>query len=184
MRISQPYQTSYQRRSVLSFTLGGLVLLYGVPIPALIGPSQLCARNVFHHDTFGDHFQTCKVKSVTSLTHPHYGRSHVHPIGQLTNIRRSDGSPEPDGSLRVEVRKKIDDFLRLLFLHVHREVSALANDLPEESSHFRFLRDACLANIKWSVGLFLAKASAMRISIPLDLSSRTFIPLPHFILSR
>jgi hypothetical protein len=67
----------------------------------------------------------------------------VHPIGQLTNIRRSDGAPVPDGALRVVARKKIlhyrqlyidrpdptafmsvavdtsgriyDDFLRLLF---------------------------------------------------------------------
>jgi hypothetical protein len=170
-----------------------------------------------------------------------------HPIGQLTNIRRSDGAPEPNGTLRVVTRKKIlhyrqlyidrpdpiafmpvvvdtlgriyDDFLRLLFLHAHREASALANEIPrllfiingesesymqnlcmspcderlkarveestsEESGHFRFLRAACLANIKGSVGLILAKASAMRISIPLDLSSRPFIPLPRFIRSR
>jgi hypothetical protein len=32
--------------------------------------------------------------------------------------------------------------------------------------------------------LILAKASAMRISIPLDLSSSPFIPLPCFIRSR
>ena len=35
-----------------------------------------------------------------TMTHPRYGRSHVHPIGQLTNIRRSDGAPEPDGVLQ------------------------------------------------------------------------------------
>jgi hypothetical protein len=29
-----------------------------------------------------------------TMTHPRYGKSHVHPIGQLTNIRRSDGAPE------------------------------------------------------------------------------------------
>ena len=136
----------------------------------------------------------------------------MHTIGQLTNIRRSDGAPEPDGALKVVARKKIihyrqlyidrpepivftpvvvdtsgriyDDFLRLIFLHAHREASALANDIPEESGHFRFLRAACLANIKGSVGLILAKASVMRISIPLDLSSRSFIPLPHLIRSR
>ena len=62
-----------------------------------------------------------------------------------------------------------DDFLRLLFLHAHREASALANDLPEASGHFRFLHTDCLAN---------------RISIPLDLSSRSFIPLPRLIRSR
>jgi hypothetical protein len=32
--------------------------------------------------------------------------------------------------------------------------------------------------------LILAKASAMRISIPLDLSSRPFIPPPRFMRSR
>ena len=86
---------------------------------------------------------------------------------------RSDGAPEPDGVIKVVVRKKIlhyfqlyidrsepidfipvavdtsdriyDDFLRLLFLHAHREASSLANDIPEESGHFRFLRAACLA---------------------------------------
>ena len=100
------------------------------------------------------------------MTHTHYGRSHVHPIGQLTNIRRSDGSPEPDGDLKVVDRKKIihylqlyihhpepiafmpvvvdtsgriyDDFLRLIFLHAHRETSVLNNDIPEESVTFVF----------------------------------------------
>jgi hypothetical protein len=67
-----------------------------------------------------------------------------------------------------------DDFLRLLFLHTHREASVLTNDIPEESGHFRFLRAVCLANIKGSVGLILVKVS-VRISIPLDLSSRPFI---------
>ena len=73
-----------------------------------------------------------------------------------------------------------DDFLRLLFLHAHREASAVGNDIPEESGHFRFLH----ANIKGSVGLILTKTSVMRISIPLDLSCRSFIPLPCFIRSR
>jgi hypothetical protein len=41
-----------------------------------------------------------------TMTHPRIGRSHVHPSGQLTNIRRSDGVPEPDGSLKVVTRKK------------------------------------------------------------------------------
>ena len=38
-------------------------------IPALIGPSQQCACNVFHHDSFGDHLQTCQVKSAASQVH-------------------------------------------------------------------------------------------------------------------
>jgi hypothetical protein len=60
-----------------------------------------------------------------------------------------------------------DDFSRLLFLHTHRETSALVNEIPEESGQFDFLRAASYANIKGSVRLILAKASAMRISIPL-----------------
>ena len=95
--------------------------------------------------------------------------------------------PEPIAFMPVVVDTSgriYDDFLRLLFLHAHGEALALANDIPEESGHFRFLRAACLPNNKGSVGLILAKASDMRISIPLDLSSRPFIPLPHFIHSR
>ena len=48
-----------------------------------------------------------------TMTHPHYGRSHVHPIGQLTNIRCSDGAPDPDGALRVVTRKKIIHYHQL-----------------------------------------------------------------------
>ena len=136
----------------------------------------------------------------------------MYSLGQLTHTRRSDGAPELDGALRAVARAKIhhyrqlyinrpepiafmpvavdtsgriyDDFSRLLFLQTHREASALCNEIPEESDQFRFLRADCFANIKGSVGLILAKASAMRISIPLDLSSRSFIPLPCFMRSR
>jgi hypothetical protein len=45
-----------------------------------------------------------------------------------------------------------DDFSRLLFLHTHRETSALTNEIPEESDQFRFLRAVCYANIKGSWG--------------------------------
>jgi hypothetical protein len=147
-----------------------------------------------------------------TMTHTHYGRSQLSSLGQLTHNRSSDGAPESDGSLRETDRTKIryyrqlyinrpdpiafmpvtvdtsgrvyDDFSPLLFLYTHREVSVLSNEIPEESEQFHFLRSACYANIKGSVGLSLAKASAMRISIPLDLSSRTFIPLPCFMRSR
>ncbi len=107
------------------------------------------------------------------MTHPRYGRSHVHPIGQVTNMRHSDvlltlmvlwgwrlekilhyhqlyiDRPDPITfmSLPVDTSDHIyDDFLRLLFLHVHREVSTLVN-VPEESRHFRFLHTVCLSNI-------------------------------------
>jgi hypothetical protein len=146
------------------------------------------------------------------MTHTRYDRSLLNLNGHLTNTRSSDGAPEPDGAIKVVARKKIihyrqlyihrpepialipvvvntsdriyDDFLHLLFFHAHREASSLVNDIPEESGHFRFLRATCLTNIKGSVGLILAKDSVMRISIPLDLSSRPFIPPPRFLRSR
>ena len=79
------------------------------------------------------------------------------------------------------IKLSVDDDFNLyiinnLFLHAHREASALANELPKALDQFRFLHASCLANLKGSVGLILAKASAMRISIPLDTSSRPFIP--------
>ncbi len=149
-----------------------------------------------------------------TLTHTHYGSSNVHTTGQLTNTRRSDDTPEIDGDLREVVRKKIlhyhqlyinrpnpiaflpdvvnttgrlsDDFSRLLFLHDNHDASALVNvgDIPEESDQFRFLRTDYYAIIKGSVGLILVKTSDMRISIPLVLSSRSFIPPSRFLRSR
>ncbi len=146
------------------------------------------------------------------MTHTRYGSSHVHTTGQLTKTRRSDGAPDLDGDLREVTRKKIlhyrqlyinrpdpidflpaavdttgrvyDDFSRLLFLDAHREASALVNEIPEESGQFRFLRETRYDNTKGSVGLILTNTSDMRISIPLDLSSRPFIPLPRFICRR
>ena len=283
--IFKPYHASYNRRPFPDCPLGGLVPFYlGVPIPTLIGPPQECVCNAFCYDSYGDHLQTCQVKSAVSqvhewavyrlgalldsvghrvkihkittatgktrgdveirdyvvlqkpqehtnclppprtlildftLTHTRYDRSIQHTTGQLTHTRRSDEAPEPDGALQKVTRDKIrhyrqiyldrpdpiafmpvavdtsgrvyDDFHRLLFLHAHREASALANKLPDESDQFRFLHTTCLTNprMKGSVGIILAKASATRISIPLDLvtdlSSRSFIPLPRFIRSR
>ena len=77
-----------------------------------------------------------------------------------------------------------EEFLRLLFLHVNREVSTLYGELPEESDQFRFIRAPCLDNLKGSLGLMLGKVSVMRITIPLDLSTRSFIPLPRLIRTR
>jgi hypothetical protein len=94
--------------------------------------------------------------------------------------------PDPIAIMPVAVDTSdriYDEFLRLLFLHTHRDTSVLVNEIQEESGHFRFLRVVCLDNIKGSVGLILAKTSVMRISIPLDLSSRPFIPLARFIRS-
>ena len=65
----------------------------------------------------------------------------------------------------------------------HTSALTCSGDTYEESDQFRFLRPVCLANLKGSVVLILAKTSGMRVSIPLDLSTRPFIPLPHFIRS-
>ena len=132
-------------------------------------------------------------------------------MGQLTNTRRSDGAPDLDAAFKEVVRIKIRhyrnlylnhpdpiafiplsvdttgrmyvEFIRLLFLHAHREASALTNELPEESDQFRFLHTPCFDNLKGVVGLIMAKVSSLWISIPLDLSSRACVPLPRFIRS-
>jgi hypothetical protein len=77
-----------------------------------------------------------------------------------------------------------EDFPRLLFLHEYRESSIFAGELPEESEQFRFFRVSRLTNLKDSVGLILAKTSAMRVTIPIDLSTWSYIPLPRFFNSR
>ena len=77
-----------------------------------------------------------------------------------------------------------DEFIRLMFLDVHRETSSLDNELTEESDKFRFLHTSCFDNLKGVVGLIMVKVSSMWISIPLDLSSRSFIPTSCFIRSR
>jgi hypothetical protein len=125
------------------------------------------------------------------MTHDWYGRSNLYPMGKLTNTRHSDGAPHPSSRpncfypLSVNTSDRLyDDFIRLLFLHADREESALTKELPEETDQFFFRHATCLTNLKGSVGLILAKVWVMRFSIPLDLSSRFFIPLPRFIRSR
>ncbi len=39
-----------------------------------------------------------------TMTHVRFGRPHLHPIGQLSHTRRSDGAPDPDGDLQEVVR--------------------------------------------------------------------------------
>ena len=77
-----------------------------------------------------------------------------------------------------------DEFMRLLLLDAHRDASALANEFPEQSDLFRFLRASCFTNLNGVVGLIMTETSDMRISIPLDLSSQCLIPIPRFIRSR
>jgi hypothetical protein len=107
-----------------------------------------------------------------TLTHTRYHSSHVHTTGQMTNTRCSDGEPEFDGTLReVSSRKKILHYHQLyinrpdpiVFLPV--EVDTTTGRLYDDFSRLLFLQD------------HREKTSVMRISIPLDLSSRPFIPL-------
>ena len=135
----------------------------------------------------------------------------MHPIGQLTHTRRSDGAPETDGALKTVVRVKIlhyrqlylnrpdpiaflpvtvdtsgriyDDFSRLLFLHPHREGSALTNELrtTEESDQFRFLRAVSLTNLK---GVDFGENFGHEDFYNPRFVISVFIPLPCFIRSR
>ena len=69
-------------------------------------------------------------------------------------------------------------------MHTHRETSILTGEFLEESDQFRFLRVSHSDNLKGSVGLILAQASAMRVAIPIDLSTWSFIPVNRFFNSR
>jgi hypothetical protein len=77
-----------------------------------------------------------------------------------------------------------EDFERQFFLHGYHEVSILDGELPEESEQFRFFRVSHLSNLKGSVGLILTTDSVMWVTIPIDLSTWSFIPLPRFLNSR
>ncbi len=114
-----------------------------------------------------------------TLTHTRL-EDHMCILPDSWHTRRSDGVPEPDGTLRTVTRKKIlhyhqlyinrpdpivfmsvpgdtsdhiDDFSRLLFLHVHREPSVLTNELRRNRVNFVFFVDGWL---RWS-GISLTK---------------------------
>ena len=112
----------------------------------------------------------------------------MHPIGQLTHTRRSDGFPVPDGDLKEEVRIKIRHY-RNVYLNAHREESTLVNELTEESDQFRFLRTVCFANRWFDHGRptpclddslvlflrFLTKRNMIRVYCSLSLASLLII---------
>jgi hypothetical protein len=69
-------------------------------------------------------------------------------IRNYRNIYLNRPDPIAFLSLAVDTSGRLyDDFIRLLFLHAHRETSTLVNELPEESDQFRFLHDTCLDNL-------------------------------------
>ena len=105
-------------------------------------------------------------------------------MGQLTNTRHSDGAPDPDGVLKTVVRIKTRHYHNLdlnrpdpiVFIPLAVDTAGRLYD-DFVCFLFRFLRVSCFSHLKGDVGLIKSKASAMWISIPLDLSSRSFIPL-------
>ena len=52
-----------------------------------------------------------------TMTHVRFGRSHLHPMGQLTNTRRSDGAPDLDAAFKEVVRIKIRHYRNLYLNH-------------------------------------------------------------------
>ena len=52
-----------------------------------------------------------------TMTHVRFGSSHLHPMGQLTNTRRSDGAPDPDAAFKEVVRIKISYYRNLYLNH-------------------------------------------------------------------
>ncbi len=146
-----------------------------------------------------------------TMTHIRFGRSHLHPMDQLTNTRRSDGDwprcvikrsgQNQNQAIQEFVLESpgpycIYTFSRghywtdvwwiypfVIFAHPPWSIG-FGYWFARGIGQFRFLHVSCFANLKGAVGLIMTKASAIRISIPLDLSSRPFIPLPCFIRSR
>ena len=114
------------------------------------------------------------------MTHVRFGCSLLHPMGLLTNIRISDGTPDPDGDIKTEVRIKIR-YYRNLYLNRPDPIDILPMtvDTTGRLYHdfirliFRFLRGSCFANLKGVVDLILVKVSVMNVAIPLVLSIST-----------
>jgi hypothetical protein len=118
----------------------------------------------------------------------------------------SNDVPQSDGALKNTVRKKIlhylgdlplyvdlfdpivfihftvntsthiyDDCLCLLFLDVHHKHSSLTGEMTE-SDQFLFLCSTYLSTLR-SLWFDLGQRFGMRVTIPLDLSTWSFIPL-------
>jgi hypothetical protein len=93
--------------------------------------------------------------------------------------------PDPVVFMSVDVSTSVrinEETLCLFFLHANREADTLDGELQEESD--QFIRATCLSNLKGALGLMLVKTATMRITTPLDLSTKPFIPLPRFIHTR
>ncbi len=70
--------------------------------------------------------------------------------------------------------------LETIAVDVFNIVERRLNPLPE-SEQFRFWRAARLANLKDSVGLISAKASALRVTIPTDRTDKVLSTRPSYL---
>jgi hypothetical protein len=122
-----------------------------------------------------DRFPPRTLVMDVTMTHDLYGCTTQHTNGAFTHRVSSTGVPQSDGALNKSARMKIRHYTRIEKLVFWRE-----NYLRK----FRFLQASHFANLKESVGLILAKASVIRFTIPIDLSTWSFIPLPRFFNSR
>jgi hypothetical protein len=78
----------------------------GVPIPDLMGPLRQCPCNDFQIDYFGDHLQTCQVKSAATQVHDWVVRrlggilgSVAHRV-KIHNITPATGKERGDVEIR------------------------------------------------------------------------------------
>ena len=61
-----------------------------------------------------------------TMTHIRFGRSHLHPMDQLTNTRRSDNARDPDAAFKEVVRIKIRHYRNLYLNHPDRTLLHLS----------------------------------------------------------
>ncbi len=140
--------------------------------------------------------ETCSVKSAASQVHDWvvyrlggiFGsvvyRVKIHKITPATDKERDD--LEIKDYVVLQKPQEQTDRLpppRTLILDFTLTHTSYGNSNVYTTGQL-ILRAVSYDNIKGSVGLILTKVSVMRISIPLDLSSRPFIPLPRFICRR
>jgi hypothetical protein len=116
------------------------------------------------------------VMDVT-MTHDRYGRTTHHTNGALTHRVPSTGAPQPDGVLNKAARMKIRHYRQIyadrpdpiVFLPI---VVSTSGRVYEDFARLLFLH------------VHRENTSAIRVTIPIDLSTRPFIPLPRFLNSR
>ncbi len=141
--------------------------------PAVINTHTLVFNLSITHDRIGS---SCHVQQNGSLSHTRDLDAPLHIAAQrkLTRYRQQYADNQNISFLPVIMTTSSrihGEFLRLLFLHDHRETTAhfIATGLPSQQNRsdnaFRFKRAAFYMGLKCKVGLVAAKASALRINL-------------------